>query len=93
MPFETRWVPPDPLPEAHVELPDGWEEVASYTRARKAVSKEHNREAHLCYICGWVIGEPLTKRVSDMGFLSGREGTAYHCLRCGREIAFTGRMS
>ena len=47
-----------------------------------------------CQFCkGWIEGRPRRYQEDTLAPLSGRRGTAEHCLRCGREISFFGVMS
>lgn len=52
------------------------------------------RTYYRCHYCdGWIEGEPYEYSENSLGPLCGRNGTAYSCVRCGREIGFTGMVS
>ena len=49
---------------------------------------------HFCRKCkGWIPGKANSFHENTLGVLSGREGIAYHCQRCGKEIYFFGKIS
>jgi hypothetical protein len=49
---------------------------------------------HHCSRCGgWIEGTAEIKYINTIGPLSGREGEAYICRRCGGEISFFGKYS
>lgn len=49
---------------------------------------------HYCAQCdGWIDGRANRFREDTLGPLSGRRGTAEHCLRCGHCIGFFGEVS
>ncbi|KUK79406.1 MAG: hypothetical protein XD95_0415 [Microgenomates bacterium 39_7] len=44
--------------------------------------------ATYCFDCeGWVEGEAYSEDYRDVEFLSGSEGTEYHCTACGEVVA------
>jgi hypothetical protein len=79
MPFKLVWVPA-PKDES---LPVFEEEP----------SKEEGPSYHCRYCNGWIKGEPNRFKENTIGPLSGRKGTALHCIRCGNEIDFFGMHS
>jgi hypothetical protein len=95
MPWETRWVPAQSDPSLPVldELPEGdWhrEDLFGYPYAFGGGGRRFYRCSHCA---GWIEGQPAASRVNTLGPLSGRQGTEYHCRRCGSELAFSGMMS
>jgi hypothetical protein len=49
---------------------------------------------YYCMFCeGWVEGEPYEYTENTIGPLCGRDGLVSACIRCGREIGFSGRVS
>ena len=78
------------------KLPEGFVEnyVWSFIRQIQMASNSQYESAYFCHSneCnGWVLGEPLENE--EYAILSGREGTAYYCCRCGQEISFVVRAA
>ena len=98
MPFEYVWIPAPKnmnLPVSQ-ELPDGFVEnyVWSFVKQIKVASNKRSEYAYFCHSkeCnGWILGEPMENE--EYTILSGRDGTAYYCYRCGQEISFVSRIS
>jgi hypothetical protein len=98
MPFEYVWVPAPKnmnLPIS-LKLPTGFIEnyVWSFVKQIKVASNSRCEYAYYCHAreCnGWIFGEPMENE--EYTILSGRNGTAYYCCRCGQEISFVSRMS
>ena len=98
MPYEYLWVPAPTNMHLPVspELPAGFVEnyVCSFV---KQVKVANNSKYECAYFCnskecnGWIFGEPMENE--EYTILSGRDGTAYYCCRCGHEISFVNRMS
>ena len=98
MPFEYVWkpAPKDLSLFCSQELPDGFVEnyVWSFIKQIRVASDSKNEAAYFCHTreCnGWIVGEPMENE--EYKILSGRDGTAYYCCRCGSEISFVNRMS
>jgi hypothetical protein len=95
MPYKMRWVPApnnDAL-AVHKELPDGFAETEEPWGYRVARGP-HYAPMHFCPRCGgWIDGHATDYREDTTGPLCGRRGTAYHCARCGWELAFVGMVS
>jgi hypothetical protein len=78
------------------ELPDGFVENYVWSFV-KQLRMANNSKSELIYFChsrecnGWILGEPMENE--EYTILSGRDGTAYYCCRCGYEISFVGRIS
>lgn len=98
MPFEYVWKPAPmnmSLP-VFLELPDGFVENYMWSFIKQIRVASNNRY-ELIYFCdtrecnGWILGEPIENE--EYTILSGRNGTAYYCLRCGHEISFVRRTS
>lgn len=97
MPYETQYVPaprdltlpvlPQPPVEAVIHRAADWN--APYDTARAP-----SRWFYKCRHCdGWIEGHAGSYRENTLAPLSGRSGTAYHCIRCGEEIGFSGMVS
>jgi hypothetical protein len=98
MPFEYVWIPApkDMSLPVSPELPAGFIEnyVWSFVKQIKVASNSRNESAYFCHVkeCnGWILGEPMENE--EHTILSGRDGTAYYCCRCGHEISFVCRKS
>ena len=98
MPFEYVWKPAPKnmsLPVSQ-ELPDGFVENYVWSFV-KQIRVANNRKYELAYFChseechGWISGEPMENE--EYTKLSGRDGTAHYCCRCGHEISFVDRLS
>jgi hypothetical protein len=82
------------VPEGYVEE-FGWATMGNVRTARTSEYKY----AYFCHYkeCnGWILGEPIEHEensISPSHPLSGRQGTSYHCRRCGGEIGFNGMVS
>lgn len=98
MPYEYVWKPAPRnlnLPIFN-ELPNEFVEnyVWGFVKQIKVAS---NKRSELTYFChskecnGWILGEPMENE--EYTILSGRDGTAYYCCRCGCEISFVSRIS
>ena len=97
MPFEYVWkpAPMDMSLSVSQQLPHGFIEnyIWSFIRQIKVASNSKNEFAYFCHFkeCdGWVLGEPMENE--EYTILSGRDGTAHYCRRCGHEISFVHRM-
>ena len=96
MPFEYVWTPAPTdmsLPVAK-ELPHGFVEnyLWSFIKQIRVASNNRYQFAYFCHLTecdGWVLGEPMENE--EYAILSGRDGTAYYCCRCGHEISFVSR--
>jgi len=89
------------------KVPDGYEISKltwSFQEARlpidkliemhKADVKFRETQFYNCKYCkGWIEGEPYQYHEDNIGPLCGRRGTVYSCIRCGREIGFSGMVS
>lgn len=96
MPYEQHYVPAprDPSLTVHDDLPREFAERALSFGYLEAEARNPFRTMYFCRKCeGWIEGHPNSYREDTMAPLSGRRGTAYHCRRCGEEIAFTGMVS
>lgn len=90
---EDRWfeTPKDESLPVLAELPP---EIKSHGVRADGMVGERYLHFHLCKRCGgWVEGQPVSRRVDDLGMMVGRRGTQHHCRRCGREIGFVGMMA
>lgn len=98
MPFEYVWIPAlkDVSLPISPELPGGFIENYMWSFV-KQIRMASNSKYELAYYChskecnGWILGEP--RENEEYTILSGRDGTAYYCCRCGHEISFVTRMS
>jgi hypothetical protein len=98
MPYEYVWKPAPrnlSLPIFY-ERPDEFVEnyIWSFVKLLKVARNSKDELAYFCHAqeCnGWIIGEPMENE--EYAILSGRDGTAYYCCRCGHEISFVSRMS
>jgi DNA-directed RNA polymerase subunit RPC12/RpoP len=88
--------------EIFPELPEGGIELDMLGRAkyhyRDRLTLEEiydkNRHYYFCQYCGgYIQGKTHAKRVNTIGPLAGKCGTDYCCVRCGRTLSFSGRMS
>jgi ribosomal protein L40E len=97
MPYEQRYVPAPTDMSLAVEddLPREFQErKLSIGGVLEADARNPYRVMYFCRKCeGWIEGRPNAYREDTMAPLSGRRGTAYHCRRCGTEIAFSGMVS
>lgn len=101
MPYEQHWVPAPkdkslPLLEGDKENPPfGFALDERFWMGSFATAKDLSFErAYFCRHCGgWISGLPNHYRVNTLGVLSGRQGTEYHCRRCGEKIGFRGRVA
>ena len=98
MPFEYIWkpAPKDMSLPCFQELPDRFVEnyVWSFIKQIRVASNGKHQIAYFCHSIecnGWIVGEPMENE--EYTILSGRDGTAYYCCRCGQEISFVNRMS
>lgn len=79
-----------------LELPDSFVENYMWSFIKQIRVASNNRY-ELIYFCdtrecnGWILEEPIENE--EYTILSGRNGTAYYCLRCGHEISFVRRTS
>ena len=55
-----------------------------------AITKTGEEYYHCQHCGGWIKGRAIAHREDTSGPLCGRQGTAYICIRCGREINFFG---
>lgn len=53
----------------------------------------HNQFYYCCDCEGYIKGVPTARQENSMGFLCGRYGEAYCCIRCGSELGFNGMVS
>jgi len=97
VPFEYVWKPAPKNLSLLVsqELPDGFVEnyIWSFVRKIRVASNSKDELAYFCdsKVCnGWILGEPMENE--EYTILSGRNGTAHYCSRCGDEISFVDRM-
>jgi len=98
MPDEYVWIPAPKnlkLPVS-AEMPSGFVEnyVWNFVRRLKVASNSKSESPYFCHSkdCNrWTLGEPM--ETEEYAILSGREGTAYYCCRCGHEISFVSRIS
>jgi hypothetical protein len=79
-----------------LELPADFVEnyVWSFVKLLKVASNSKYESAYFCHAkecSGWILAEPMENE--EYAILSGRDGTAYYCCRCGHEISFVRRMS
>lgn len=96
MPYESRWVDPptDPTLPVLAEPPEGCVPGIGFGGPKEVRTPDHRRHFYECRHCkGWIEGHPHESRVNNLGPLSGRRGTEFHCVRCGHEVGFTGMMS
>lgn len=77
MPYRQVWVPA-PVDESIPVLETQPSQSPSY---------------HCRYCNGWIMGKCNKYKEDSIGPLSGRKGTASHCIRCGTEIDFFGMYS
>lgn len=98
MPFEYVWIPAPKdmdLPVSRKVPADFVENyVWSFVKQIKVASNNKYEFAYFCHsqeCTGWILGEPMENE--EYAILSGREGTAYYCCRCGQEISFVRRIS
>lgn len=79
------------------EKPDGRE--MPFLGPKVIWSRNEVRPLKHWYFCphckGWIEGHPADQDVNDLDGRrrAGRRGTAYFCIRCTREISFSGMMS
>ena len=98
MPYEYVWKPAPQnmsLPISQ-ELPGSFVEnyVWSFVKQIRVASNSKYEFAYFCHSkeCnGWILGEPMENE--EYAILSGRDGTAYYCCRCGHEISFVIRIA
>ena len=100
MTHTTDWFyPTDPKLKVLQVLPDGVAEHKHMVGPREAWGKTEDgvfRRYYFCSHCGgWIEGEANFKRENtlDSGHLSGRNGLAWYCRRCGLNFAFYGTVS
>ncbi len=100
MPYVHKWIPAptNKTLTALKELPEGFVEVTSefWSTYRHARNSRYQKYYYCEYDCkGWIEGEPNCYRENTLEpeHLAGRQGEAYYCRRCGREIAFSGMVS
>lgn len=68
--------------------------VKTLLEQRDAGTEPDFREFYECKYCdGWIEGSPSSYREDNIGHLCGRRGETFSCIRCGREIGFTGMVS
>lgn len=101
MPFRNEWFEPSKnlSLDVHKELPKGVQEtkwgMGNLKEASGYVGEDY-KQFHFCPKCaGWIEGHAsrYEENTLNSSQLAGRQGTTYHCLRCGYEIDFFGRMS
>jgi hypothetical protein len=97
MPFEYVWKPAPRNMELLLlqELPEGFMEnyVWGFVKQIRVATNSKYEFAYFCYSneCnGWILGEPMENE--EYSILSGRDGTAHYCCRCGNEISFVHRL-
>lgn len=109
MPWKQVWQPnpSDSSKEVLQELPkgfiedSGWEgfkvarlPVKVLLEQKKSGQPIDQRQFYNCRHCkGWIEGDPYQYKESSLGPLCGRRGTTSACIRCGKEIAFSGLVS
>lgn len=101
MPYKLIWedAPSDGNLPVVDPLPDGVEEERYRFGAREAhgyTADGKYEHYHHCYRCGgWIPGRAsmFHENTHAPHQLAGRKGQAYHCRRCGWEVAFVGLMS
>jgi hypothetical protein len=102
MPFELNWTsaPKNMKLEVFQDPPDGYVEEKDFLFSSFRMARTSKFEyAYYCHwkdCKGWVLGIPNEYEENTMSPnhpLSGRQGTAYYCRRCGREIGFSGKVS
>jgi len=101
MPYQLEWfdAPEDKSLPVLDALPNGVAERTRLFGPREAWGTPADgwfRRFHFCHHCGgWIEGDAneYHENTLDSAHLAGRRGKAYHCLRCGREIAFFGAVS
>ena len=98
MPYQYVWkpAPRDLNLPIFNELPNEFVEnyVWGFVKQIKVASNDRSELAYFCHSkeCnGWILGEPMENE--EYTILSGRDGTAYYCCRCGCEISFVSRIS
>jgi hypothetical protein len=98
MPFEcsSKPAPKNMSLPVSQELPRDFIEdyVWSFVKQIKVASNSRYESAYFCHSkeCnGWIMGEPMENE--EYTILSGRDGIAYYCCRCGHEISFVDRLS
>lgn len=109
MPWKHVWEdnPSDETISVLTELPPRFEErlecgriKTAYIPAKLLIEDKQNGkpiDARILYHCpyckGWIDGRPYEYRVDNIGPLCGRRGITSSCIRCGREIGFSGMVS
>jgi hypothetical protein len=79
------------------EPPEGVEEGLSF--GHKSLRTRYPapfKQWFYCQHCeGWIEGEPHENEVNNLDGrrLAGRKGTEFWCIRCARQIGFSGMMS
>jgi len=94
MPYQEHWIPaPKDMTLPVLEtLPEGVHEMDDMGVFEEAWLG--SQRWHHCWHCkGWIPGHANEYSVSNLGILSGRQGTEYYCARCGEKIAFFGMVS
>lgn len=101
MPWGLTWydAPKNMSLEVHKELPY-WAHERSLSWGVKEAEGWPDEDTwvffHYCRHCGgWIEGhaQEFKENTMDSTRLAGRSGVAYHCLRCGQEIGFSGAVS
>lgn len=97
MPFEYIWKPAPKNMSLPVlpELPGGFTEnyIWGFIKQIKVANNSKYEFTYFCHTAecnGWIEGEPMENE--EHAILSGRNGTAYYCCRCGHEISFVSRQ-
>jgi len=100
MPYRQSWfdAPKNMSLTVHKELPDGIPEqkLSFGTREAWGTVNGEFKTFHFCRYCGgWIEGHANQYEVNTLNAsqLSGRQGTEYHCQRCGERIGFMGMVS
>lgn len=100
MPFYSDWepAPSDMSLPVLEELPDGVAERYRFHEPKEAFGVINGEPCpyHYCKHCGgWIPGYPNHYKVNtlDSYSLSGRRGDEWYCVRCGRQIGFSGAVS
>jgi len=101
MPFRTKaeYFEYPQRPELSVlkELPESAENGFTFGyKSQRTRHPEPFRQWFFCHHCGgWIEGEPHENEVNNLDGrrLAGRRGTEFYCIRCARQIGFSGMMS
>lgn len=101
MPFKQVWfdAPKDMSIQVFKDLPEGYteEDKGFFAQSFRIAKTEKYSFAYFCNhkeCKGWILKLPNEYEENTIdGFLSGRKGTAFYCVRCGNEIGFEGMYS